>query len=197
MFKLTDDLFNLMETTWPIAVIMMVAVISIRITYIIKNKTRFTLYEELLGLLFIVYLLMLFQVVTEQDVISYGNNFIPFKELTRYHIGSNLFYRNIVGNILLFAPYGFFTSYFLKLDKKRIAFTLTLIISLTIEGVQLLIGRCFDVDDILLNLVGGMLGYFVYKLLDYLTEKMSRKMLSVVLEILIIIGMVFLLYRMM
>ena len=151
MFKLANDVMFVMETTWPIVAITIVAIISLRITYIIKNKKRFILYEELLGLIFIIYILMFFQIVTYQDVISYGNNFIPFKELTRYSIGSSLFYKNVVGNILLFMPYGFFVSYYLRLDKKRLALFLVFIVSISIEFVQLAIGRCFDVDDILLN----------------------------------------------
>ncbi len=197
MVNLANKLVEVMHLTWPIVTITLVAIISIRITYLIKYKPKFVLYEEILTLIFIVYILMFFQAVTYQDVISYGNNFIPFKELTRYKIGSNLFYKNIIGNILLFMPYGFFVSYYLKLDKKRVAFLLVFIVSFAIETVQLAIGRCFDVDDILLNLVGGMLGYFIYKLLDLIAKKMSNKTINALLISAIIIGVVALLYIMM
>lgn len=197
MHKLATDLLDLMQSTWPIITITMVALVSLRITYLVKNKAKFILYEELLTLLFIVYILMFFQVVTHQDVISYGNNFIPFKELTRYKLGTNLFYKNIIGNILLFMPYGFFASYYLKLDKKRLAFILVLLVSLSIESVQLVIGRCFDVDDILLNLIGGMLGFYIYRILEVVTDKMSRRTITSLLVFGLIIGIVFLLYIMM
>ena len=197
MFKLANDILDVMESTWPIVAVTVMAIVSLRITYYIKTRKKFILYEELLGLLFIIYLLMFFQVVTYQDVISYGNNFIPFKELTRYRLGSNLFYKNIVGNILLFMPYGFFTSYYLKLDKKRVAFFLIFLMSCSIEVVQLIIGRCFDVDDILLNLTGGMAGYFIYQLLEVLTDKMSRRTISTILIGLLITLIVILLYVMM
>ena len=197
MFKLANDLVLVMTNTWPIVLITVTAVVSLRITYLIKNKSKFILYEELLALIFVIYLLMFFQVVTHQDVISYGNNFIPFKEVTRYRVGSNLFYKNVVGNILLFMPYGFFASYYLRLDKKRLAFLLIFIVSLAIECVQLLIGRCFDVDDILLNLLGGMVGFFIYRLLDLITDKMSRRTISTLLVFGIILGVTVLLYIMM
>ena len=197
MFKLANDLTFVLENTWPIVAITLVSIFSLRITYFIKTKHKFVLYEELLGLLFIIYLMMLFQIVTYQDVISYGNNFMPFKELTRYRLGSNLFYKNVVGNILLFMPYGFFASYYLKLDKKRVAFILVFIVSLSIECVQLVIGRCFDVDDILLNLVGGILGYFIYRLLELVSEKMSNRTISTITISCIIIGIMTLLIVMM
>jgi len=197
MFLLRDDLVLVMANTWPIVVVTSLALISLRITYLIKNKSKFVLYEEILSLLFVVYLLMFFQVVTYQDVISYGNNFIPFKEVTRYSIGSDLFYKNVIGNILLFTPYGFFVSYYLKLDKKKIAILLIFLVSLSIECVQLKIGRCFDVDDILLNLIGGMSGYFIYRLLDMITDKMSKRTISTLLMTGIIVAIIALLYIMM
>ena len=194
---LSENLKFVMETTWPIVLVTVIAIISLRITYIIKNKKKFILYEELLSLIFVIYLLMFFQIVTYQDVVSYGNNFIPFKELTRYPLGSSLFFKNVVGNILLLMPYGFFASYYLRLEKKRSACILVFVVSLSIEIVQLIIGRCFDVDDILLNMVGGMTGYLIYKLLDIISEKMSRNTISTILTSIIIILIVVLLYMMM
>lgn len=197
MFKLADDLKFVMETTWPVVIITVIALISLRITYVIRNKEKFIVYEELLKLIFVIYLLMFFIIVTYQDVISYGNNFVPFKELTRYSIGSSLFYKNVVGNILLFMPYGFFVSYYLRLDKKRLALFLVFIVSISIEFVQLAIGRCFDVDDILLNLLGGMIGYYIYKMLESITDKMSKRTISTILISIIIFLIVVLLYMMM
>ena len=194
---ISENLKFVMETTWPIVLVTVIAIVSLRITYIIKNKKKFILYEELLSLIFVIYLLMFFQIVTYQDVISYGNNFIPFKELTRYQFGTKLFFKNIIGNILLLVPYGFFASYYLRLEKKRSALILVFVVSLSIEIVQLVIGRCFDVDDILLNMVGGMTGYFIYKILDMISNKMSRNTISTVLTSVIIILIVILLYMMM
>ena len=194
---ISENLKFIMETTWPIVLVTVIAIVSLRITYIIKNKKKFILYEELLSLIFVIYLLMFFQIVTYQDVISYGNNFIPFKELTRYQFGTKLFFKNIIGNILLLVPYGFFASYYLRLEKKRSALILVFVVSISIEIVQLVIGRCFDVDDILLNMVGGMTGYFIYKILDMISNKMSRNTISTVLTSVIIILIVILLYMMM
>ncbi len=197
MFNLADTLLEVMQTTWPIVAVSIVAIASLRIMYLIKYKPKFVLYEEILTLIFIVYILMFFQVVTYQDVTSYGNNFIPFKEVTRYMIGSKLFYKNVIGNIVLFMPYGFYASYYLKLDKKRTAFLLILLVSLSIETVQLVIGRCFDVDDIMLNIIGGMLGYFIYRILDKVTNNMSKKTISTILISGILIATIILLYIMM
>ena len=51
--------------------------------------------------------------------------------------------------------------------------------------------------DILLNLIGGMLGYFIYRILERIKDKMSRRTMSTILVSIIIIGIVILLYMMM
>lgn len=163
MHGITRTISDVINMTWPMVLVSVVIVASIRICYLIKNRQHFTLYKELLTLSMIIYVLMLFQVVTSQDVVSWSsNNFIPFKEMLRYKFGSRLFIKNVVGNLALFLPYGFFAAYTLKCEKGKLILFLTILASLTIECVQMAIGRVFDVDDILLNVIGGYLGYLLY-----------------------------------
>lgn len=163
MFNITIK--NILFNIWPMIVIMTVILSSVRITSIIKNKEKFILYDELLKLGFLIYIISLFYVVTFQDVSWSTSNFIPFKEMFRYRLFSSMFFKNVIGNMIMFMPYGFFISYILKLDKKKIVFTLSILVSLTIETTQLVIGRVFDVDDIILNVLGGLIGYFIYRLI--------------------------------
>ena len=115
---------------------------------------------------FIIYILCLFQVVTFTDDVTWAsNNFIPFKEILRYNVTSRLFIKNVIGNMIMFLPFGFFISYYLENVKAIFNIILTLIASVAIEIVQLAIGRVFDVDDIILNVCGGLLGYFIYGLM--------------------------------
>ena len=164
---------DLISFTWPMIVISSVVLISVRLTYLIKNKEKFVLYKELLMFSFVIYTLFLFQIVTFQDDVSWStNNFIPFKEIMRYNMGSRLFMKNVVGNLVLFLPYGLFTSLYLKSDKASIIIFLTLITSVSIEVVQLIIGRVFDIDDILLNVLGGFLGFVIYMILKKVWDKL-------------------------
>jgi VanZ like family. len=71
---------------------------------------------------------------------------------------------NIVGNILAFSPFGFFLPLLNKSYRKFyvIAF-LSILFSLIIETSQFLLKvGVFDVDDILMNSVGGILGYLAF-----------------------------------
>lgn len=168
----------ILSNIWPMILIVMTIVVSIRMANILLNKTKFVLYKDLLALMFIVYIMSLFYVVTFQDVGWSSSNFIPFREMLRYKIGSYMFYKNIAGNMLMFIPYGFFVSWILKNKKVSITLLLSLIASCAIEFTQLLIGRVFDVDDILLNIIGGGIGFYLYyylnKLRDYLPEILKK-----------------------
>ena len=153
---------------WPMILIFTTVIVAIRLVYIKLHNHKIVLYRELFMLAFLLYVLVLFYVVTFQDV-NYGtNNFIPFKEILRYEVGSKLFIKNILGNIILFIPYGMFVSYIFKTRKSWPILVISLITSGVIEYTQMQIGRTFYIDDILLNIVGGFIGYLVYVLIDTL-----------------------------
>ncbi len=165
---------EILPGVWPMIIIITVILASMRIVYLMQHKNNFSLYKEILYLVFIIYILCLFHVVTFQDV-NYGeSNFVPFKEIFRYDFGSAKFLRNVVGNIIMFIPYGFFASYFLKSKKFSTIAILTVIASATIEIVQLNIGRVFDIDDIILNIIGGIVGFLIYISLEAIRSKLPK-----------------------
>ena len=186
------SLLEILGEVWPTILISSVIAISMRLVYLIKNKQKIVFYRELLALIFIIYVLCLFYVVTFQDVGWSSSNFIPFKEMFRYNFGSNLFIKNVLGNIILFLPYGFFVSYYLDLKKPYSAFLLIMLVSISIETTQLLIGRIFDIDDIILNIIGGMLGYLIYKLLNLINNHLPEVLKNpIVYNIIIVLCTVF------
>ena len=114
-----------------------------------------------------------------------------------YDLGSRLFLKNVLGNIIMFLPYGFFTSYFLKEKKLLPIFILTVVTSLTIECTQLMIGRVFDIDDILLNIIGGVLGHYLYILIlkigDMCPRVLQREWFLNLVSIILLVGLITLL----
>lgn len=193
--QLESTIHGVVSFTWPMIIISTIIIVSFRLAYIFKNREKIVLYKELLMLSFIIYILCLFQVVTFQDEVSWStNNFIPFKEIFRYNIGSRLFFKNVLGNMVMFLPFGFFISYYLKTDKPGLTLLLTIIASCSIEVVQMIIGRVFDVDDILLNVLGGTFGYLLYSILNKLGDRLPSVLKSEVflniLSIIILIGLI-------
>lgn len=189
-----DTLISVFENNYPMIIIFTVVVVTIRFAYLLSRKVKFELYRELFMLAFLLYSLILFYVVTFQDV-NYGtNNFIPFKEIMRYEFGSSFFIHNVLGNILLFIPFGFFVSFILKTKKPSYIIIVTFITSMVIEFTQLLIGRTFDVDDVLLNIIGGFLGYLVYLIIQIIYDKLpdilKKTWIKNLCIILVIIGII-------
>ena len=166
------DIFN---TTWPMVFVSLVILVSFRLSYLYKNKVKVVLYKEIFLFFFAFYILCLFQIVTSTDIsASYGNNFIPFKEITRYKLFSALFMKNVVGNMLLFVPYGYFVGRYFAGKSKALSIFLITLASCAIEYTQLSIGRVFDVDDILLNVLGGTIGYFFFLFSDRIYNNLPK-----------------------
>lgn len=132
----------------------------------IRNTTK---RQKMGWVLFILYLCLLAYFMffsesfgrtdTDRD---YAYNLILFKEISRYFkyynvLGFPLFMINIVGNIVAFAPFGFFLPVISRRSKKwynTVTFGFTW--SLILETLQLIskVGS-FDVDDLFLNITGS------------------------------------------
>ena len=187
-------IMDMLPTMWPLLTFVSVVAISLRIVYL-KGK-KFILHKELMALIFIIYILCLYFVVTGQDINYGGVNLIPFKEMFRYEIGSYKFMKNIVGNVLLFIPYGFFSSYYLNNKKIGTNVMLCLIATLCIESIQYYIGRVFDIDDIMLNVLGGFIGCLLFVALAAIKNKLPKFMrsdgfLNFLFILIIILGVIF------
>ena len=154
---------NAISSTWPMLVIFVVILSTIRLTYLSIHKEKFIFYKEFLNLIFIIYVLLLYQLLTNVETnTSGGSNLIPFTEITRYEVGSKLFMYNVIGNIVIFIPFGYFVSGYIKASKVSHILAVSVISSLTVEVVQLQIGRSFDIDDIILNVCGAIIGFLLY-----------------------------------
>ena len=99
----------------------------------------------------------------------HGINLVPFREIKRFYKGpqslkSGLFWMNIVGNIAAFFPMGLCVA---LLAPKRpysvFALAVVYIACILAEVLQYVcdVGS-LDIDDVILNTVGGLLGILVH-----------------------------------
>lgn len=188
-----DALRNVVSGALPMLIIFIVVICTVRISYIRTTNEKVVLHNEILNLLFIIYVLLLFELLTgTENSLGSGINYIPFKEIMRYKFGSKMFIYNVLGNILIFVPFGYFISRYIKPKKVWPIIIDALITSVTVETVQLKIGRSFDIDDVMLNIVGGVVGYFVYVALDaiykHLPKILQKDFIYDVLSLIILIG---------
>ncbi|MBQ5430403.1 MAG: VanZ family protein [Lachnospiraceae bacterium] len=138
--------------------------------------------------LFLVYIAVLFYFLFFWDYFGRANtntqmhyNFVPFREILRYilrarTLGPVLVAFNLGGNIIGFMPYGFFLPALFTRQVNRWwkAWFWAILFSGGIEVLQLLtcVGSC-DVDDVILNSTGAVLGYILYRIRDYLKGRNS------------------------
>lgn len=107
-----------------------------------------------------------------------GLNFVPFFTISGYFSRGNaqLFLINILGNLGVFAPLGFFPPLLWKRWRKWYKTTLLgMGISVFIECLQVFTLRSVDVDDVILNTLGALAGYLCFALLRFLVRVIDRK----------------------
>ena len=136
-----------------------------------------------LNILFMIYMVVLiyFLFFSEEygrntKYVDYQYNLTFFKEIKRYisHydvVGKESFFVNIIGNVIVFMPFGFFVPGIIGSHKKAFYQTvcvtiLGFIFSLTVEAGQLItkVG-CFDVDDLFLNTTGAFIGVIIFHIM--------------------------------
>ena len=107
-------------------------------------------------------------------------NLIPFSTIFSYLAFSNdqvsnwnqVSLINLLGNVLVFVPFGIFLPLIWNLFRKFTSlFWMSIFIPLFIEITQLFIGRSTDIDDVILNALGILFGYCLYKILQLLFRK--------------------------
>lgn len=159
----------------PMLIIFAVVLIVVRLSSAKNSSKRLILHEEIMNLFFIVYILLLFELLTgTENSLGSGFNIVPFQEISRYKLGSPMFIYNVLGNIFIFVPFGYFVSRAVKPKNVVTIIIDAIITSLTVELVQLKIGRSFDIDDIMLNMLGAILGYFIFVGLDAIYKHLPR-----------------------
>ncbi|MDE6531543.1 MAG: VanZ family protein, partial [Lachnospiraceae bacterium] len=120
-------------------------------------------------------------------------NIIPFQsiwEFTKLMFSGNFSrgFNNIIGNVFVFAPFGYFLPLLYKKCRKwKIVVLAGFFVSLFFEVCQyfLYLGSA-DIDDVILNLLGVVLGFLFFRVMITITEKETER--YVVTIILSIIG---------
>ena len=133
-------------------------------------------YKRILAVLFIGYMILLFYFLFFSEGFGrleegreYHYNLVPFREIIRFMkyrriLGFQSFFVNIYGNVIAFMPLGFFIPGLLQRRVNGFFVVLCCFtLSLAVEIIQLVTRLgCCDVDDLILNTLGGLFGYLIY-----------------------------------
>jgi len=123
-------------------------------------------------ILFLLYFLIFPEWYGRSGVMQeYHYNLVPFQEIKRFwnyrdQLGMSAF-MNLLGNVVIFVPLGFLGA----MASRHRSFIRTsldgFLLSFVVEVFQLFarVGR-FDVDDLILNTLGTILGYIIFLICD-------------------------------
>lgn len=183
-------------------------IVIIRLILIKKTKKRTNFVNEALLVFFIMYVIGLASqtiipqwsmgIITDTGEFYFDLylsnsiatlNLIPFHTLSQYFFESNanvdswhsVSLLNVTANMFLFSPLGFFIPLLWKRwsSLKKIfffGFSTTCII----EFIQYFIGRSSDIDDVILNTIGVLIGYLIFLLCKKIfIHKKSKRLIHI------------------
>lgn len=114
---------------------------------------------------------------------EYRYNLVLFQEIKRFityhhHFTFEELATNLFGNVFAFSPYGMLLPFVRKQQTKLFdVLRETFCFSLVIESMQLIFKvGVFDVDDLLMNTVGGLIGYFCYFMIRRIVNGKKRQL---------------------
>lgn len=155
------------------------------IFYKINKKSKVNLKREVLMLVFFMFLIGLYsQAITGSFSIKNINinkiNVVPFKifidTYKEVFVNGNInyFLISFLGNIGMFIPIGLLIPVIWKL-KDKIIILIGFLISLSIEISQLFLNRGTDIDDLIFNTLGTIIGLVIYKIISKGKRKYDNK----------------------
>lgn len=147
--------------------------------HFLKSDIETTNEHETLSVLFIMFIAALASQTVIPELFFDGNgeltfnrgydriNLVPFKEIDRaLSVGGSFFMVNFIGNVLVFAPIAFFIALLYNKAGFFKCVLITAIYSVFVEVCQIPQDRGTDIDDVILNTLGGMVGYILYLILQ-------------------------------
>lgn len=158
----------------------LIALVTTPIYLIIRRPWHFKNKREIALYAFVVYVICLFTFTLEGtylaplEMISAGLermrtgeyiNLVPFRTISAFFRDSTAdqFWINIISNVVIFIPWGVLLPTLWKGFRKPVNLVLMCLgVTVFIELYQLFIWRNTDIDDVILNFLGGIIGALIF-----------------------------------
>lgn len=157
-------------------------------------------YKFVIGISLFIYIAVLFKVMVLKDVpmlrigpisLNFGGtqagdpNYIPFKTIIPYIVGSAGWLiggLNILGNIFLLVPVGFLFPFIFKKVNWNYVLIISILSGMIIEGMQVVLHvGIFDIDDVILNGLGVLFGFWMYLLFQKIMSSSYQRVTIITL----------------
>lgn len=165
MIAIIEITMKKLPTIFLVSLLLIGLYVGISLLVLKKIDWKKTIYM----LCFVLYLQLLY-VATLDGLDFHANrlraNLYPFATLKKFwNMDQDLFLWNVIPNLLLLMPVGILVPLIFKnVNNTFKIFLVITAVSLCIETLQYFTGRSADIDDLMLNVVGGMSTYIVYLL---------------------------------
>ena len=182
-----NSIINQFIQVIPITLLVGLLYIIFRFLKLKKNNSDINYKKEILYLIFVCYIVGLFNLVLVprnfwntiwhnifynlnenpfEGIFDFSYNFIPtiYKIIIGEYTLDSWGKAMIVGNFLMVIPMGILLSLCFENVNKKNIFNNAVLIPLAIEVLQLVVGRSFDIDDLVMNFLGIVIGYFIVEL---------------------------------
>lgn len=164
-------------------ILFVIIYIIARLIYCIRKKQKPTLKKELLHVVFVGYIGAVFTLlITFHMSLSIGNgifeietmssgegklNLIPFQTIIeQLNSDREMDFVNLLGNFLMMLPMPIFIKLHKPQYKNYACLLIVLAVIITAETIQYFTGRSFDMDDIILNMLGATIGLCLFNIVN-------------------------------
>lgn len=120
-----------------------------------------------------------------------ATNLVPFRTIVNYivslkdgTINEGIVLSNLTANILMFMPFGFLLLFYVTHQSGKRIITYSICAIVISEVLQCIFKIGFlDIDDILLRILGAIIGYIFYRFLESVTRKIIKQNLNSNLQV--------------
>ena len=168
----------------PITCIVGIIYVIICVVIVKRNKLKIEWLKEIMKLLFTCYLTGLISLVILPanfwldffdgvflgwwdemlPIFSFGGfNLVPslIKALSGELTIGSWVKTMLIGNIAMFLPLGFFLPFVTERVNRKNIFVVAIAVPFIVELLQMVFGRSFDIDDLICNFIGIVVGFFI------------------------------------
>ena len=122
-----------------------------------------------------IFIILCSTVIFRETLLEPHSNFMPFWSYQAIKDGEDMYIVENILNVILFIPVGFLACGFRRMNRWWKVAVLGCVISCSIESLQLWLqkGLC-EVDDVLNNTIGTVIGFYLYRLFLILLDKEGK-----------------------
>lgn len=154
-------------------------------------KTKNIIYNILLYSVMILYLVILFALLFQKKRIGsfQSINLIPFRTISGYLFSEDIILRsfalsNLLGNVVIFVPCGIYITLLNRNKSVIVNTSIIALLSALVEAAQFVfkVGAS-DIDDVILNALGGFAGVILFRLIYMIFKDKSKSAIALMAPI--------------